>query len=294
MNKEIERLKNEIEDLKRQVNDMKREFEYISVSVANVLRRRGFNFYNSCPSSDLLIPYDVDLLVNEKFYEYFKKYSFRLFMRDIIKNKDKILLDELTNFCSLRTKKKYINFLCKTRIISKVGENLFQLNNNSINTFGGTLEWFIAQIFLKEFHSIADWRVKLLNLKSGGDFDVIAILEGLIVFAEVKSSPPKHIHQNVISEFFMRINDLNPDISIFFVDTHLRLKDKINVMFEWEFRKNNRILKIENFFSKIFCVNNNIFIVNSKPDIITNFRECLKYYFSNKATINNSVMSRMI
>jgi hypothetical protein len=79
---------------------------------------------------------------------------------------------------------------------------------------------------------------------------------------------------------------INPDLSIFFVDTHLRLKDKINVMFEWEFRKNNRMFRIENFYSKIFCVNDNIFIVNSKPDIITNIRECLKYYFSNKTTIN--------
>ena len=286
MGNEIKKLENEIDDLKRQISDIKQELKYISFSIENVLRRRGFNFYNSCPSGDLLIPYNVDSLINEKFYGYFKKYSFRLFMRDIIKNKNKISLDELTRFCSVRTVRKYLNFLLKAGIISKVKENLFQLNNNRINTFGGTLEWFIAKIFLEEFHSPADWRIKLLNLKCGGDFDVIAILEGLIVFVEVKSSPPKHIHQNVISEFFMRINDLNPDLSIFFVDTHLRLKDKINVMFEWEFRKNNRMFRIENFYSKIFCVNDNIFIVNSKPDIITNIRECLKYYFSNKTTIN--------
>lgn len=286
MDNEIKKLKKEIEDLKSQVSDIKQELEYISFSVENVLRRRGFNFFSSCPSDDLLIPNNDNLQINEKFYEYFKKYSFRLFMRDIIKNKNKILLDGLTRFCSERTVKKYLNFLLKAGMIVKDKEGHFELNNNRINTFGSTLEWFVAKVFSKEFHSFADWRIKILNLKCGGDFDVIAILEGLIVFVEVKSSPPKHIHQNVISEFFMRMNDLNPNVAIFFIDTHLRLKDKINVMFEWEFRKNSREFKIENFYSKIFCVNNNVFIVNSKPDIITNIRECLKYYFSNKTAIN--------
>jgi len=286
MNDEIEKLKIEIEDLRGQIEEIKRRLKYIAISVKNVLKRRGFNFFSSCPTVELMIPQILDPKILEKFYKYFKKYSFRLFLRDIIKNKEKIKLEELVHFCSLRTVKKYLNFLNKAEIIEKLEGNIFQLKNRNINTFGVTLEWFITQIFEREFNSVADWRVKILNLKSGGDFDVIAIVEQMMVFVEVKSSPPKHIHQNVVSEFFLRINDINPDISIFFVDTHLRLKDKINVMFGYELNSKNCKYEIINFFSKIYCVNNNIFIVNSKPDIITNFRECLKYYFKNRTFVN--------
>ena len=286
MNDEIEKLKTEIENLREQIKEINRTLKYITISVKNVLKRRGFNFFSSCPTGELMIPQILDPKILEKFYKYFKKYSFRLFLRDIIKNKEKIKLEELVHFCSLRTVKKYLNFLNKAEIIEKLEGNIFQLKNRNINTFGVTLEWFITQIFEREFNSPADWRVKILNLKSGGDFDVIAVVEQMMVFVEVKSSPPKHIHQNVVSEFFLRIDDLNPDISIFFVDTHLRLKDKINVMFGYELNSKNCKYEIKNFFSKIYCVNNNIFIVNSKPDIITNFRECLKYYFKNRTFTN--------
>ena len=282
MNTEIKKLKIEIEDLRLQIEEIKKSLKNITISVENVLKRRGFNFFNSCPTGELLIPQVSDSEILEKFYKYFKKYSFRLFLKDVIKNKEKIKLEELVHFCSIGTAKKYLNFLDKAEMIEKLKGNTFRLKNRNINTFGVTLEWFVTQVFGREFNSPADWRVKMLNLESGGDFDVIAVLERMMVFVEVKSSPPKHIHQNVVSEFFLRINDLNPDISIFFVDTHLRLKDKINVMFGYELNSMNCKYEIKNFFGKIYSINNNIFIVNSKPDIITNFRECLKYYFRNR------------
>ena len=74
----------------------------------------------------------------------------------------------------------------------------------------------------------------------GGDYDLIAKVDGSILYMEIKSSPPKQIYQNEISAFFDRVADLSPEISIFFVDTELRMKDKIVLMFEEELKKEIR------------------------------------------------------
>ncbi|MFC1558592.1 hypothetical protein ACFL40_04470 [candidate division KSB1 bacterium] len=279
MKDDIIKLRTKIKELQTEIKHIKESQKLSAEIVENVLRRRGLNFYQSCPDEQLLIPRLEDAKIEDTYYQYFKKYSFRLLLRDIIIQKEKIKNETLMQFCSIQTVRKYLAFLEKAEIIEKTEENNFQLKKN-INTFGETLEWFIAQVFRKEFYSPADWRIKIYNTESGGDFDVIAVLNGLLVFVEVKSSPPKHIHQSTVSEFFTRIRDITPDISIFLVDTHLRLKDKINVMFEYELKKSKIPYEIKNIFAKIFCVNNSVFIVNSKPDIVTNIKECIKYYFS--------------
>lgn len=280
--KELSQLKADISSLRKEVKDIKRSLQDLIIPVEKFLNRRGFKYVGNCPENRLLIPRSTDQEYMEKYYEFMKKYSFRLLQRDVIKKKEKIKLEDLTHFCSPRTAVRYMNFLVKAGIVEKDIEGLFNVADKNINTFGETLEWFIARVLRKEFNCTADWGIKLHGLQSGGDFDVVAVMEGLMMFVEVKSSPPKHIHQNVISEFFIRMHDLRPDIAIFFIDTHLRLRDKINVLFKTELKNRKYDFEMRNFYSRIYRVNHNIFIINSKPDIVSNFRECLRYYFANR------------
>ncbi len=63
---------------------------------------------------------------------------------------------------------------------------------------------------------------------------MVALLEGWLVYMEVKSSPPKNIEGDEVHAFLARLKDLLPHLALFFVDTELRLKDKIVPFFETE------------------------------------------------------------
>ncbi|NIT99503.1 MAG: hypothetical protein GWN01_00720, partial [Nitrosopumilaceae archaeon] len=69
---------------------------------------------------------------------------------------------------------------------------------------------------------------------AGGDFDVLASWLGKLLYIESKSAPPKGIHNPEISAFLERVQNTKPDLAIFINDTHLRVKDKIVLMFEEE------------------------------------------------------------
>ena len=95
----------------------------------------------------------------------------------------------------------------------------------------------LCEIFRREFAAEAAWGVKFKRPRVGGDYDVIAKIDGSILYMEVKSSPPKQIYNSEIAAFLDRTSDLSPEISVFFMDTELRMKDKIVPMFEEELRK---------------------------------------------------------
>src|SRR5712664_1621631 len=61
----------------------------------------------------------------------------------------------------------------------------------------------------------------------GGDLDVVAAMEGKLIYLELKSSPPKHLTQGEVAAFFARVRRLRPDVAVFAVDTALRLADRV-------------------------------------------------------------------
>ena len=100
---------------------------------------------------------------------------------------------------------------------------------------------------------------------------------------EIKSSPPKQIYRNEISAFFDRVSDLHPEISVFFMDTELRMKDKIVPMFEEELGKryadHPKAVRME---KELFQILNKMFIINAKDSITANIEKVLVQYFRNQ------------
>jgi hypothetical protein len=138
-------------------------------------------------------------------------------------------------------------------------------------------------MFKKEFASPAIYGVSVKNTPSGGDYDVITSWNQKLIYVEVKSSPPKGIEQNEISTFFSRMDDILPEVAILFEDTQLRMKDKLVVMFEEELerrygRESKTLYPVKRLIEELFHVQNYIFIVNSKKDVVENFQICLKHY----------------
>jgi len=276
--RDLERLRKDIEELKREIRKIWAQLSLGGDSPEMALQKRGFRLASSCPRAGLIYPL-VEGKVDE-FYEEMKRYSFRLLLRDVVKLGKGFREEDLTHYCSPEAVSSFLKPLLSAGIIKKLGKKSYALSSQQVDNFGGTLEWFVAQVFQREFASPASWGIRLLETESGGDYDVIAQVEGRIVYVEVKSSPPKNIYQEMVGEFLTRIQELRPNMAIFLADTQLRLEDKINKLFEWELEKRGeKPVRIERLGEGVFSLGGNVMIINSKPDLIANLAFCLRYFF---------------
>ncbi len=264
------------QDLRDEIKRLRKSLSDLTPSLEMLLKRRGFKIFKSEPSDDLLIPSEEFL---SSFYEMLKKYSFRLFLRDVIKKQEGFKPEEVTRYATSGVTKEYIDYLIKIDMV-EYNYPEYRLKNRPIKSFGETLEWFLSEILKKEFAIEAIWGIRFKRPRVGGDYDLIAKVDSSILYMEIKSSPPKQIYQKEISAFFERIEDLHPEISIFFDDTELRMKDKIVLMFEEELKKKYiappEIIRME---KELFHINDKIFIINAKDNIISNIEKVLSWYF---------------
>jgi hypothetical protein len=144
-------------------------------------------------------------------------------------------------------------------------------------------------MFQREFASPAIYGVRFVKTDVGGDYDMIALWEGRLVYVEVKSSPPKSIEDPEIRAFLSRLKDLIPDMAFFFNDTHLRMKDKVIEIFRRELGRNGIGLsgdrEPERISDELYHIPPFVYILNSKKDIVTNFSLCLRDYLRREKSL---------
>ena len=273
---------NEIKLLKSEIKRLGKALSKVSPSLDILLKRRGFKVYKKEPSEDLLLPEKKYINI---FYEKLKKYSFRLFLRDVIKHQNFFTIDKVARYATKEITSQYIDFLLKANLTESTAKG-YRLKKRPIKSFGETLEWFIARLIEKEFESETIWGVKFKRPKVGGDYDLIAKIDSSILYMEIKSSPPKQIYDKEIAAFLNRIEDLSPEVSIFFMDTELRMKDKIVPMFEAELQRHyKKSVSVERIVKELFHINKKIFIINSKDSITANIRTVLNFKWHDKPEI---------
>ena len=286
--REIQSLKKKIRSLTKEIDSIKTASIEDPSSMEKILRMRGIKVFRKNPTERLFFPLDISPFYKTRFYEMMKKYSFRLVLRDMIKYQDRFRIQDLTHYCSSKVVQGYCDLLCKMGMVIKEGKGKYQTRVSPLYSFGPTLEWFIAEMFKREFASPAIYGVSVKNTPSGGDYDVIASWNQRLVYVEVKSSPPKGVEQNEISTFFSRMDDILPEASFLFNDTQLRMKDKLVVMFEEELERrygeeSKNLHPVERLMEELFHVRHRIFIVNSKKDVVENFHVCLRDYLQHGA-----------
>jgi hypothetical protein len=270
----------EIDFLRSEIKRLRKSLSELTPPLTALLKRRGFRIYKKEPADDLLIPQKKFI---DGYYEMLKRYSFRLFLRDVIKHQPIFTLQQVTRYATKEVTGEYINYLVKTGLIERTENTFYRLKKGPIKSFGETLEWFVAEIFRREFTSEAVWGVKMKRPGIGGDYDLLAKIDGSILYMEIKSSPPKQIYQKEVSAFLNRVYDLMPEIAIFFMDTELRMKDKMVPMFEDElklrFSEPPEIIRMEHELFEIQTERPKIFIINAKDSIINNIEKVLARYF---------------
>jgi hypothetical protein len=233
--------------LKAEVERLKKELSLFTPSLALMLERKGFIIYKKEPSADLLVPYRK---FKRAFYEKLKKYS-----------------------------AEYLDFLLRSKIAEEEGK-FYRLRKLPVKSFGVTLEWFVAELMRNDMHADVVWGVKFKRPKVGGDYDILAKIDSSLLYMEIKSSPPKQIYDREITSFLNRTEDLSPDIAIFFVDTELRMKDKIVPMFEDELkRRYKRTIRIDRLVKELFHINGKIFIINAKDSISANIQTVMTFVY---------------
>jgi hypothetical protein len=269
-------LKAEIRRLRKIVNEH-------TPSLDVMLRQRGFTIYKKEPSEDLLV---ADQKYASAFRSKLKKYSFRLFLRDVIKHQNSFNLDQVTRFATNQVAAGYLDFLLTWGIVEPY-RGRFRLVNRPLKSFGETLEWFVAWLIREDFETEAVWGVKFKRPKIGGDYDVIAKLDSSLLYMEIKSSPPRQIFDRGITAFLDRVEELSPEISIFFMDTELRMKDKIVPMFEEELlRRYKKRVPVTRIVKELFHINKKIFIINAKGGISSNINTVFAFLWHKKFEID--------
>ncbi len=265
--------------LREEVKRLRQALNRLTPSLETILKRRGFRVFKKEPTDDLLVPDEPFL---GSFFDMLHKYSFRLLLRDVIKHQDRFTLEQVTRYSTARVIRSYLGYLREIRLITE-GAAGYVLSRSGITSFGPTLEWYIAELLHREFGAEVLWGVKFKRPKVGGDYDVLAKMDGSLLYVEAKSSPPKQVTESEVAAFLDRVEDLAPELSIFLMDTELRMKDKLVPMFEQELAKRSSepppVLRLER---ELFHVQERIFIVNAKENIGRNIGTVVARYFQGR------------
>lgn len=286
MNTSEEDLTRRIEALERQVsmlNDVVRAWAEISFPagfmhpVELILRQRGFHILSFDSFSEVILPVSEDPQIRLLYYKYLGRYSFRLFLRDLIQKRSGEDWRTISRYCSSRVARNYIRFLQQAGL-TEIGSDGFSYHyiGPAVRSFGATLEWYVAELMRREFLAPTLFGVKFSDTVHGGDYDVLSVLQGYLVYIEVKSSPPRGVEKPMVEAFLQRLEDLSPDLAIFLVDTELRMRDKIVVLFEEATEK-----KLNRMVKELFSMDDRVYVINTKKSISINIRRCLQHFFTN-------------
>lgn len=267
---EISRLEGEVLRLRRLLTER-------TAPLAVLLRRRGLRIYRRDPEDDLLVPAAGH---RDRYYQLLCRYAFRLCLRDIIKHQPFFTLAEVSRFATPEVTATYLSELAEMGLAAPERGG-YRILVPPVRSFGPTLEWFVAEVLRREFAGEAAWGVKMRRRQVGGDYDVLARLDGLLLFAEVKSSPPRQVYQPEIAGFFARVADLGPEVAVFFMDTELRMRDKLVPMFAEELsRRGAGQARVERVERELFRVvewpgATGIYLVNAATGVARNLERVL-------------------
>ena len=262
--------------LREENRRLRRSLNVLTSPLDVLLKRRGFRIFKQAPSEDLLLPAKEFL---DEYYRMLHRYSFRLFIRDVIKRQDFFKVENVTRYATTGVTADYLRYILSIGLIAENGDG-YHLVRRPVKSFGETLEWYVAEILKRDFCFESIWGVKFKRPSVGGDYDVLGRFNGSVLYIEVKSSPPKQVQEGEISSFFGRVADLLPEIAVFFMDTELRMKDKIVPMFEQELAKKYAFPPaVTRMEKELFQIEGRIFIINAKDGIERNLEKVLNSYF---------------
>lgn len=249
-------------------------------AVAFALRRRGISDVQP-RRQGVLLPGSSRHW--DRWYALLRHYSFRLFLRDLIRLRTGARVEELARYCSRDVATEFVQALRALRMVQVRGA-VVQLRQVDLHSFGPTLEWFIAEVLRREFGMRVDWGLRPTGAAGGGDYDVVALADEGLVYVEVKSAAPRNIEVAQTRAFVQRVATLAPDVAIFLNDTQLRMLDKLVPAIQLELDNSlPQFGRFRRLAGEVFVAANRLFVTNSEPDVVANLGLCLAHFLRHRA-----------
>ena len=234
-----------------------------------MLMRRGFRPVTTQP--DLPFPQDLENETADRLVEYLGHYAFRLFLRGAIRMPEGFAPKETTRYLTSAQAREYARALVDLGLAEAQPGGRYRLLWPA-DSFGGTLEWYVARELRRRCALDVVSGVKLQVRGTGGDFDVVAAGEGKLIYLELTSSPPKNLSTTEVAAFFGRLWLLRPHIGLFVVDTALRLSDKILPMLlaEMERQSGRPAAPPRQVGRELWALTPHLYAVNGRRDLVAN------------------------
>ncbi len=247
-------------------------------AVQGALLRRGLALREADVCDDLWIAARPEP-VRDNLYKWLLRYSFRLIFRDVIRlgQAGSFWPEELARHAGVGAVNEHLATMADLGLVRPAAEDgAFDLAVPARN-LGPSLEWLVAEVLRRELHFEVARDVPLRGGTTGGDLDVVACAEGLLLYVEVKSGPPKHLDRAHVAAFLDRVEAVAPHGAIFFEDTELRMKDKIVVLFEEELARRGLARRPARLRRELFTVGPGVYIANSHPDMVSCLASCVSH-----------------
>ncbi len=212
----------------------------------------------------------------ERLTELLGHYPFRLFLRGAILHPEGFAPEEATQYLKRAQSRAYAESLVKLGLAERTSRGRYRLLCIA-KSFGGTLEWYVARESGRRFAFDVAAGVRFHARGVGGDLDVVAATEGKLAYLELKSSPPKNLEVRDVVAFFDRVYMLRPDVTLFVVDTALRLSDKVLPMLvaELENRRGRTGVVPRRIERELWALTPHLYAVNGKVDLMANIGRAL-------------------
>jgi hypothetical protein len=228
-----------------------------------MLVRRGLRPRLARP--DLPFPRDLEEALADRIAQRLSHYGFRLFLRGAILRRGPFRPAEATRYLTAAQARAAAEDLVELGLALPAPAGRFRLRWPA-RSFGGTLEWWVARELRRRLALDVAAGVRSGAPGVGGDLDVVAAAEGKLVYLELKSSPPKHIMPAEVAAFLRRVRALRPHLTVFAIDTALRLPDKVLPMLaEAAGRVEPRRL-----LRDVWAVAPGLYATNARQDLVEN------------------------
>ncbi len=276
------------------LEDLHRAVELGYDQLETTLRRRGHLPIERGIITDTLVPFEAGYNElpwdRQRYLDLFGKASFRKVVRKLIAGRNQpVPIAQLQAIAGIAAE-DYINLLGLLGVAERLTDSV-RLSSH-VDNIGPTLEWYVAQICRRELHGSAEWSVKLEGLPTGGDYDVLAWLDPLLMYVETKSAAPAEVTESQLKNFLQRTEELAPDLAVLLVDTSDDLADlrerllqamlpvmrKASRIEDPNLRPDRPFIRSQEDFPGISFGYRRIYVTNSKPAILTQLRRCLQHY----------------
>ncbi len=260
-------------------------------SLENLLARRGFRYAGRGDEVRIIRPQVANNQMAVKYHELLGHYTFRKILRLIVAKRDPVHNEEILSMCSEPALGQFREFLLNSGIVGISEDNSWSLKVKA-DSFGYTLEWYVSELLSRKLGAIGGWNVKIEGLLAGGDFDVLAFVDSVLIYVECKAKRPEEINDSEVRNFLQRSQDLAPELAVMLIDTDSELDtllDKFNTILvptqrissgisdpNWKPKK-PFIARVAGFRNIYFGLQR-VFLTHSQPSILHTLQDCLRYY----------------